>query len=363
MQQLVEKIAIDFGDGEWELDEEYAQDFVDTVTGYVRKSAASSDKFDPEDAHAEVIWNLWKALGRYGPRPWGNPWYQVLKLKTVGILTNRARKRASLKDKVNFNCGELSTTREGYTYEDCYGELSPLSPFSNQHQIYEYKERLEREYRCKDINTILNLLIENDCKEDNMTSNAVPISECELQCECATKMGKKLQVIGKGQNRVRVKVLATGIEVDLPTHYKVFKLDSGDTVGEFDDEKVTVRAKDIIKDKDKKSAKGSSKKKAKKPDKKPPKKASKSKKKSDKEKGGSRLMKKQTAKQLVLDMLQKKKSCTRTELAEAVISKGLSENTDVKKVKKYVSVILSQLKNKQGLKIVSVEPGKYSIES
>ena len=72
-------------------------------------------------------------------------------------------------------------------------------------------------------------------------------------------------------------------------------------------------------------------------------------------------MKKGTIKQLVWDML-KKGVCTRTDLAKAAIAKGLTEETDVNKTKRYISVVLHQLQKKEGVDLVTLKPGTYKIE-
>lgn len=53
---------------------------------------------------------------------------------------------------------------------------------------------------------------------------------------------------------------------------------------------------------------------------------------------------------------------TRESLAKFIIDSKLSKNTNMKKVKSYVSVILSMLKKKHNVNIVSVKPGTYEIQ-
>jgi len=229
----------------------------------------------------------------------------------------------------------------------------------------------------------------------------IRLSDCELHKEYITKHGKKIQLVGKSNVRAKILVLASDTEITVPIHYKVFELmnqtedaapeeQQEDAVGLADGVEVTeseefevVRASDVISNA---KVSGAT------PDPKPPKKALKKepkkalKKESIKElkkknkpkgitkkdkpntiknskKGESRIMKKYTAKQLVWDMLKKhKKGVTKTKLAEEIIAKGMTENVEVKKVKNYVGLILSSLK-KNGVNIISIEPGKYIIEN
>lgn len=103
LQEVVDKMAKRKEDGTWELDHAYAEQFFSLVNGYIQKSAYRSDRFDPENAASEVRWQLWRALEKYGPRPYGHPFANyTLKLKTNNVLTNLAKKRDSNKSKLNF---------------------------------------------------------------------------------------------------------------------------------------------------------------------------------------------------------------------------------------------------------------------
>jgi|GEM_PF-4622957 len=220
----------------------------------------------------------------------------------------------------------------------------------------------------------------------------ITLGECEPSKEYVTKYGKRIQLLHKSSTRAKILVLATGGELYVPLHYKVFPINSEDE----EEEEVTIKASEVIEDEveqdetdenavqdeseedelDEESEEDESDEESEdnedeefeepeKPKTKSTKKPSKSKAKklkTKKEKKGDAM--KQTAKQLVLTMLKrsKKKGVTRTELAKAIMAKGLTENVDIKKVKNYVSLVLSLLKKKDKVKIVSIEPGRYVIE-
>ncbi|MCW4031031.1 MAG: hypothetical protein NWE80_01565 [Candidatus Bathyarchaeota archaeon] len=361
LQILVDDMSTPGIDGTWTLDHERADDFVNMISNYVKKSAYKSDKFDPEDACAEITWNLWKVLEKHGPRPYGNPWSRILKLKTLNVLTSRARKRASETDKINFQCEAF----DGYDTPAHQHDFLQLSRFPDPFNLCLIKERIEKELG----------LIKNGLKEDNMSA-AIRLKDCKIGGEYYTKMGKKVQLLELSGSQAKILLLVSETTIPISANYQVFK--SVEDFQEYFDEKekeaesknpekeevkedkVKVRAKDVIGNSKKKKEKEKPEKKAK-PKTKTKTKSAKKDKKSNKKEGGSGEMKKNTAKQLVLSLL-KKGPHTRDELAKAVIAKGLTENTEIKKVKHYISVMLANAKKKDKIKIVTLEPGKYAIE-
>jgi hypothetical protein len=70
---------------------------------------------------------------------------------------------------------------------------------------------------------------------------------------------------------------------------------------------------------------------------------------------------KATIKSLVIDMLLAGTQ-TKDSLARAVIDAKLTKNTNLKKVKGYIGIILSNIKKKKDLKFVSEVPGRYRID-
>jgi hypothetical protein len=297
-------------------------------------------------------------LEKHGPRPYGNPWSDILKLKTLNVLTSRARKRASETNKINFQCDVF----DGDNEIQCHHGFPQLLRFPDPFEACSIKERIENEIG----------LIKNGLKEEQMSA-AIPLKECQIGKEYYTFHGKKIQLVELSGNRAKMLLLLSDTTIPVSSSYKVFK-----TIEDFREHheeenaaseekqpkkaktsssgKVKVRAKDVLSKKDEADKKKD--KKAKPKDKvKQPKKD----KKSNKKEGGSGTMKKNTAKQLVLSLLRKGPH-TRDDLAKAVIAKGLTENTEIKKVKHYISVMLSNIKRKDGIKIITLEPGKYAIE-
>jgi hypothetical protein len=102
LQKVVEKMSIPDGAG-WKLDHTHAPEFFELINDYIKTAAYRSDFYDPEDAYAQVRFEIWRALERYGPRPNGQAFAKyTLKLKTNNILTNRAKKRKSYRSRLNY---------------------------------------------------------------------------------------------------------------------------------------------------------------------------------------------------------------------------------------------------------------------
>jgi hypothetical protein len=68
-----------------------------------------------------------------------------------------------------------------------------------------------------------------------------------------------------------------------------------------------------------------------------------------------------TAKQLVFELLSRG-AYSRDKLAAKIIKAGLTGNKDEEKVKNYVSVMLSQMKKKDGIPLVKTPDGKFRIK-
>lgn len=103
-------IAVDGHGYQWVFDKIKEEQFIKFISRYVMRAAAKSEKSfyyqygreDPEDAYGDVISSIWVAFRKYGPRPMGNDFSYLLKLKTNNTLTNRVRKMKSDKSKLNF---------------------------------------------------------------------------------------------------------------------------------------------------------------------------------------------------------------------------------------------------------------------
>ena len=186
----------------------------------------------------------------------------------------------------------------------------------------------------------------------------IEAGDCDLHKEYVNLFGKKVQIIEKQGNKVRVEVRATQSEIYIPKSYRLFEIEKP-----ADDEKqeeIVVSAKDVIE----KSAQKEVPKVGKQPKEKSVQAVEEKKvaKKTTKEtKKGEKKMKNGTIKQLVWDML-KRGACTRDDLAKAAIAKEMTDSREVSKVKNYISVVLHQLKKKEGVNIVTLKPGTYKIE-
>jgi len=102
LQLVVDRIVKGKNGNLWLLDHTYAAKFFNIIDPYITKASYKSDPYDPEDACAEVKLNIWRCLERYGARPNGFPFKATVQLKTNNILTNRANKRKSAKNKLNY---------------------------------------------------------------------------------------------------------------------------------------------------------------------------------------------------------------------------------------------------------------------
>ena len=184
IQEIVDK-AVPYekeGKTHWRLPHEYAKDFVSLITPYVRKAATKSDWYDVEDTMSEVIFELWRALETYGPRPFGETFYNyTLKLKTNNVLTNRANKRSSLKAKINYVSESFDSLLD---YELAKRE-APYEQIQ-AHHIYDLlTERLEdtKNVKLSEILNFLNLTSKKNKRKiflyllSNLTKK--PLCECE----------------------------------------------------------------------------------------------------------------------------------------------------------------------------------------
>jgi hypothetical protein len=110
LQIVVDKMSTRNKKNTWDLDHKYAKEFFKLVDPYIIKAAIKSTYYDDdkEDAIAEVRFQVWRALEKYGPRPKGNKFgTYTLKLKVNNCLTNRFKKKESCKSKINYMTDSL----------------------------------------------------------------------------------------------------------------------------------------------------------------------------------------------------------------------------------------------------------------
>lgn len=198
----------------------------------------------------------------------------------------------------------------------------------------------------------------------------IKISEGKIGKEYVTVFGKIIQLVEKHQQFAKILVFATDAQISVKADYEVYDM-GDDLIKKLEDktirtsgvipigpemlEDVTTKIEETQKPKKKEPmvAKANIKKAA-------------VKNKSNEEdedmesEEGVMDSKKLSLKKFVWEML-KKGIQTREGLTKAVIEANISQCTEPKKVKKYVSMALASLKKREGLNIVSIEPGKYQI--
>jgi hypothetical protein len=183
-------------------------------------------------------------------------------------------------------------------------------------------------------------------KKDNQLV-LMRIGDGDVGGEYVTRYGKVLQIVSKDKNSVRVHVVYAGKETTVSKDYEVYEYNEelmgscksslevqGNT--SFVETPPVDMQTEIDRSKENKAKKAAKKKQSGSED------------------------KPLTAKKLVWDLLKEGEQ-TRSSLAQALIDNKLTKHTTVKKTKAYVSVILSNLKKKNGVKIESVEPGRYRL--
>lgn len=367
MQDLVEVMLKKNENGTWDVDERYYKDFVKLTEAYIKKSAFQSDRYDPDDAYSEITMQLFISMKKYGPRPLGNRFTYLLRLKTLNILTNRAVKRSAINNKLNYISESLESIMRDV---ENFNKHEPRSKELNGFDLCSIKDILGRP-RTNDLLSSCGFLYnkgENKLilvgKEDEKVNSAncdkvvqyKPISEFSVGQSAVTKFDKIVQITSKGNEKTKILVMLTNKEIYVPNDYMVQPL-----------EVTVVESKPVVQNKVVKVNKNNEKENKMQVDEKvgtevgvktieTPKSDIVVQKSSvqPKEEGTS-------TKKLVVSLL-KAGPQTRTSLAQTIIDQGLTSNTDVKKVKSYVSVILSHLK-RDGMKIVSVGPGSYILKS
>jgi len=272
LQKIVDKMSKP-GKEKWVLDHTLAPSFFEFVSPYIKKAAYKSEynaHGDPEDAFAEVRWEVWKALEKYGPRPKGNLFGDyTLKLKTNNVLTNREKKRASYKSRLNFVSESLDSLeaqeREG---ERCYippscahfdlcllkEELIKRSKKENQRVIklinkinrLKNKEKLEVFYSLMSsitgepyencVKQFINLFFtinflnklkpflynksddKNILELEDVMQNA--LENVKVGDKFVTKTGGKvIEIRSKGRNGFKILVMLTGKVIDVENDY------------------------------------------------------------------------------------------------------------------------------------------------
>ncbi|MFA5132730.1 MAG: hypothetical protein WC444_05415 [Candidatus Paceibacterota bacterium] len=165
------------------------------------------------------------------------------------------------------------------------------------------------------------------------TAKKIPVSECVVGKEYVTEYGRVVQMVSGGQQKSKFLVLLTKKTVEMENDYTVYDkeelMKANAECSSSEDESVAVPPPEVLcKDTNEFV-----------------------------DVKGSGISARQLVKEKLLEGPQ-----TRDSLAKAIVDNGLSKNTDTKKVKCYVSVILANLKKKDGLNIVSDKPGSYHIE-
>jgi hypothetical protein len=251
--------------GEWDLDMDQAPRFFDAIDNYVRKAAFKSDKFDPEDACADIRSELWWALQKYGPRPFGKLFGDyTLKLKTKNVLTNRAKKRNKcLKSKINYIAESLDEIvengKEGKKLPvEQFKEHKEEEPKQNRKVNYFKKfetllHKLNKKTQAEFANILMSdivgvdkekwqecslILIRTLCvlnplysKMEEEERRMNKLEEIRIGNRYVTKYGKVIEVRGKGEfidsktkrreNGFKIYVFATKREISVPTSYMI----------------------------------------------------------------------------------------------------------------------------------------------
>ena len=387
LQGIADSMAIVAADGyasQWWLDHSRAEELLKMIRGYVRKSAYKSDIYDPEDAEAEVICEVWRAFQKYGPRPNGESFLTLLKLKTNNVLTNRARKRFSKKNKLNY----VAESLEALTMDpDNYAGQARIHRGSS-YNIYELC--------CEDAS------VYNDCTSHEKGDTNMPLptkyiraDEAEVGKTYITAKDKIVTVLSidtsdSSSAGVRVIVGVTNREVDVPLHYPLLPY-SGEDEDPVDDTTKRLSSTDAWKEEedivsdaqlgeehiaevnksraatlvisaaeveaqllDQVSAKEKPKEEQKTRNKKPPKK------KEEIQKMQKTNAREGSAKQLIITLL-KSGPQTRETLAQAISDvrkeAGSDAVTDIDKLKNYASFIMSSLKRNDAYNLEKTPAG------
>jgi len=426
LQEIVDKMSKP-GKEKWVLDPDYAGMFFNFISPYIKKAAYRSEyniHGDPEDAFAEVQWEVWRALEKYGPRPKGNLFGDyTLKLKTNNVLTNREKKRASHKSRINFVSESLdyleAQEAEGekrYNAPSCAHfdlcllkeefikrskkEDRKVNIMINKINRLNYKEKLEVFYLLMSsitgepyencikqfINLFLSINFITKLKpflynKNEDWKNLLELEETMQNDLVNVKVGDKFVTLGgkvieiRSKSRKGFKILVMLTEKEIPVDDDYIKnnvtryVEGADPVEKTFDLEIAKKVEEVItKDPPKEPVEQNVVEPTEKIVAEPSKKTkneSSSKPETNKKLGkkGKKKMKKtpkETKKAFILKMLNEGPQ-TRGSLAAAIIENGLSKHNDVKKEKSYASVILYNLE-KDKVPIVKLERGTYVLE-
>lgn len=362
VQVVVDKMAKHDGE-KWVLDHAYAEEFFGLIDHYIKKSAYKSEyeaRGDPEDAAAEIRFEVWKALERYGPRPHGHLFADyTLKLKTNNCLTNRANKKKSLKSRLNYISSSLDMMeeleKEGISNHSPHTDpLDPEifdAPKENKRRVLDDKEvekltkRLSIE-RKKNLFKILTASILDDL--DNLLYIYKQGAKMEKEKYnfkvgdiLVTQEGKIIEFKGKTENGhckvfIRCSDSNTTVSSDyLKTH--TIPYSEKDKLEDFEivEPRKKISSLELLEEPVQKEVKQEpviSKKK------------------------GNKVARKGTIRALIIDLLQQGPQTSET-LAKAILASDLGKESNLEKAKNYASVVLSTLK-KEGFQIKKVKDTK-----
>lgn len=388
VQFVVDKMAKHDGE-KWVLDHSYAEEFFNLIDHYIKKSAYKSEyeaRGDPEDASAEVRFEVWKALERYGPRPYGHLFADyTLKLKTNNCLTNRANKKKSFKSRLNYISDSLDTIQDlendgGIKNIPHTDALNPeifdkkesvgKSPV-NVKKLEKLTKRLSIERRkelfkiltssiLKDLDDLLYIYkkgdnVEKEKKrlEDLEAQMARDIEQKKIQVQEAkekydfkigdvfvTQCGKIVEFKGKTENGhcklfLRCTSSNTTVSPDYLKNHAILYSEK-DKIDDFETVESGKKLSSLVllnepKKEDKKEQIAVKKK-------------------------GTKVARKGTIRALIIDLLQQGPQTSET-LAKAILASDLGKESTLEKAKNYASVVLSTLK-REGFQIKKVKDTK-----
>jgi len=368
----------------WYLSENDAKDFVGCVDKYIKKSVFRSDYYDPEDAYGEVLLELWRCLTKYGPRPNGKLFGEyVLPLKTNNVLTNRANKRKSFKSRANYMTSPMDTAHiDTFSFDlpfDRRAAAEDIADFQKNiiadKKITALYKRIKREteqlskanlktftslyfdFILKSSPVLVELIRDKIGGSDKFTKLSTSLynkgkafcleghmKEVKVGDKLITPGGKVIEIRRKieGGYIVHVPLIEQEAEVDVAYIERCNVYDSIDVAAETESnveqhleetKQLKVYAKQIVEE-EKKSL--------------------------------DYIVVNETdagaATKVIVELLRLGPQ-SRELLARALVSKGLSKSNDVEKAKGYVSVLITNLKREDVLKISSPKRGVYALVS
>jgi len=364
----------------WYLTEDDAKEFVKCVDKYIKKSVGRSDYYDPEDAYGEILLELWRCLTKYGPRPNGKLFGEyVLPLKTNNILTNRANKRKSFKSRVNYLTSPIDTARVDAQYfefsfdsasarESIRAEQKKIDADKKIHALYRRIKRetevlskanlelftsLYMDFILKSSPQLAKLILEKISNVNSFEKSLLELyNKGKALCLEANmkdvKVGDKLITPGGKIIEIRRKI-DKGYIVNIPLIDQEVEVDNGyiDKCNIFDSNEEVAVVAQVEQQEETKQLKVYAKKIV-----------------EEEKKSLDNISVNESdagaATKVIVELL-KHGPQTRELLARALVSKGLSKSNDVEKAKGYVSVLISNLKKDETLKIESPKRGVYSL--